>query len=69
MQSQAALDRLDAPFLKVVATVGEEPAKYWSWREELNLQPVVYKLGPAGSEVTQEVLTQGKSKEPEESSS
>jgi hypothetical protein len=47
MQSQAAVDRLDAPFLesgsKVVATVREEPAKYWSWREELNLQPVVYK--------------------------
>lgn len=26
-----------------VATVGDEAAKYWSWREELNLQPVVYK--------------------------
>ncbi len=47
MQSQAAVDRLDAPFSesgsKMVATVREEPAKYWSWREELNLQPVVYK--------------------------
>ena len=32
-----------ASFKKVVATVREEPAKYWSWREELNLQPVVYK--------------------------
>ena len=27
----------------MVATVKEETAKYWSWREELNLQPVVYK--------------------------
>ena len=43
-----AVDRLDAPFLesgtKMLATVRGEPAKYWSWREELNLQPVVYKL-------------------------
>ena len=47
MESQAAVDRLDASFLesgsKVVATVREDAAKYWSWREELNLQPVVYK--------------------------
>ena len=41
----------------------------WSWREELNLQPVVYKLGPAESEITQEQLTQGKTEEPEEPSS
>jgi site-specific recombinase XerC len=47
MESQAAVDRLDAQILesgsKMVATVKEETAKYWSWREELNLQPVVYK--------------------------
>src|SRR5262249_588083 len=46
-ESQAAVDRLDAEILesgsKMVATVKEETAKYWSWREELNLQPVVYK--------------------------
>lgn len=47
MESHAAVDRLDEPIYetgsKMVATVREEPAKYWSWREELNLQPVVYK--------------------------
>ena len=42
MQSHAAVDRLNSPFLEsgstVVAGLREEPAKYWSWREELNLQ-------------------------------
>jgi hypothetical protein len=27
----------------MVATGGGEPSKCWSWREESNLQPVVYK--------------------------
>jgi hypothetical protein len=56
-------------FGKVVAAVREEPAKYWSWREELNLQPVVYKLGPAESNITELHLTQGKTEEPKEPSS
>jgi hypothetical protein len=43
--------------------------KAWSWREELNLQPVVYKLGQAESENTQEDARQGKIKEPDDSSS
>jgi hypothetical protein len=55
-------------FGKVVATVWEEPGKYWSWREELNLQPVVYKLGQVESDHTQEDSSQGKNKEPEDSS-
>lgn len=41
----------------------------WSWREELNRQPVVYKLDPTKSDTTQDELTQGKTEEPEEPSS
>ena len=47
MESQAAVDRLDSPMpqsgSKMVANLGEESRKLWSWREELNLQPAVYK--------------------------
>ena len=44
-------------------------SKYWSWREELNLQPVVYKLGQIESDNTQEDSRHGKNKESEDSSS
>ena len=47
MESQAAVDRLDGPISKsasrMVANATVDGAKCWSWREELNLQPVVYK--------------------------
>jgi hypothetical protein len=47
MESQAALDRLDSPMpqsgSKMVANAKGESRKSWSWREELNLQPAVYK--------------------------
>ena len=56
-------------FWKVVANVGREAANRWSWREELNLQPVVYKLDPPKSDTTQEELTQGKTGESEKPSS
>jgi len=40
MESQAAVDRLDSPMpqsgSKMVANLGEESRKLWSWREELN---------------------------------
>ena len=45
--NQAAVDRLDDPISqsgsRIVAKQGSDAAKLWSWREELNLQPVVYK--------------------------
>ena len=45
---QGGVDRLDEVAAdqsgsKMVATSGGEPSKLWSWREESNLQPVVYK--------------------------
>ena len=48
MGSKGAVDRLDEVAAdqsgsKMVATSGGEPSKLWSWREESNLQPVVYK--------------------------
>jgi Phage integrase family len=48
MGNKAKVDRLDAlPMVasgsKMVATEGGESRKVWSWREELNLQPAVYK--------------------------
>ena len=39
-------------------------SKYWSWREDLNLQPVVYKLGQEESHNAQEDSSQGKTKNP-----
>ncbi|MGZ9190039.1 MAG: tyrosine-type recombinase/integrase, partial [Nitrospira sp.] len=48
MGNKAAVDRLDTlPMVgsgsKMVATEGGESRKLWSWREESNLQPAVYK--------------------------
>ena len=47
MGNKAAVDRLDAlPVAsgsKMVAEEGREVSKLWSWREESNLQPAVYK--------------------------
>ena len=47
MESQSAVDRLDGPIAesgsKMVANQGGDSRKLWSWREELNLQPAVYK--------------------------
>ncbi len=47
MESQAAVDRLDSAIFKsgskTVAIGRGESSKLWSWREELNLQPAVYK--------------------------
>ena len=40
--------------------------RYWSWREESNLQPVVYKSDEAQPEPTQEDLSEGKNKDPEQ---
>ena len=49
MGNKAAVDRLDQGLTvtsgsKMVANQGGESRKLWSWREELNLQPAVYKL-------------------------
>ena len=45
--NQGAVDRLDSSMSptgsKMVANQGMDERKFWSWREELNLQPVVYK--------------------------
>ena len=41
----------------------------WVWREELNLQPAVYKLDSDQSDSIHEELTQGKTDESEEPSS
>ena len=48
MGNKEAVDRLDelpaaTSGSKMVASGGGESAKLWSWREELNLQPAVYK--------------------------
>ena len=48
MGNKEAVDRLDeiqpaGSGSKVVATQGGDSRKLWSWREELNLQPAVYK--------------------------
>ncbi len=48
MGNKGAVDRLDEVAAepsgsKMVATGGGESSKLWSWREESNLQPVVYK--------------------------
>ena len=48
MGNKAAVDRLDqgltvASGSKMVAILRGESRKLWSWREELNLQPAVYK--------------------------
>ncbi len=48
MGNKGAVDRLDeirtvGSGSKMVANEGSEIAKLWSWREELNLQPAVYK--------------------------
>ena len=51
MGNKAAVDRLDSipsheSGSKTVATGRGEDTKSWSWREELNLQPAVYKNQP-----------------------
>jgi integrase len=47
MESKSAVDRLDSPITqsgsKMVANQSDESRKLWSWREESNLQPAVYK--------------------------
>ena len=47
MESTSAVDRLDTTIFesgsKMAANPGGESCKSWSWREELNLQPAVYK--------------------------
>src|SRR5690349_11183989 len=48
MGNKRGVDRLDdircdQSGNKMVATGGGEPSNLWSWREESNLQPVVYK--------------------------
>jgi integrase len=48
MGNKGAVDRLDEVAAnpsgsKMVASGGGDPSKLWSWREESNLQPVVYK--------------------------
>jgi integrase-like protein len=58
MGNKAAVDRLDAlPVVasgsKVVANEGGEVAKLWSWREESNLQPAVYKTAALPIELRQ----------------
>ena len=57
MESQAAVDRLDSPISesgsKVVANVRGESRKSWSWREESNLQPAVYKTAALPIELRQ----------------
>jgi hypothetical protein len=46
--------------IQKVATAGQELSKLWSWREESNLQPVVYKTDEAGTEATQQELQKEK---------
>jgi len=53
----------------MVANATVDAAKCWSWREELNLQPVVYKLDQSLSDTTHEVLTPAKNEESEKPSS
>jgi hypothetical protein len=44
IRNKGAVDRLDEVARnRAVATGGRESSKLWSWREESNLQPVVYK--------------------------
>ncbi len=52
MGNKATVDKLDAGVAvasgsKMVANVSGKSSKLWSWREELNLQPAVYKTNPA----------------------
>ena len=68
MGSKGAVDRLDEVAAdqsgsKMVATSGGEPSKLWSWREESNLQPVVYKSDQAVTEPTHQDLSEDKNKD------
>jgi hypothetical protein len=59
--NKGAVDRLDehqgaTSGSKVVATGGVDSPKGWSWREESNLQPAVYKTAALPIELRQPAL-------------